>query len=104
MSVELVGMGSANRVVFTELPALIAPGTLGQTGINEVDPSYLCLISRVDGQLLLWELGGKGGTSVNGSRVTHAALRDCDTLGLCGTEFRVHIEPPRRRYLYGVRN
>jgi len=104
MSVELVGVGSANRMVFKELPALIAPETLSQTGNNEVDPSYLCLISQVEGQLVVWDLGSKGGTFVNGSRVTRATLKDSDTLGLGETEFRVHSEPPRRRYLHGLRS
>lgn len=102
MSVELVGMHG--RMVFPELPALIGPETSGQTRNDAVDVNYLCLISQIEGQLVVWDLGGNGGTLVNGSRVTRATLRESDTLSLGGSDFRVHSEPPRRRYLYGVRN
>ena len=104
MSVELIGTGSASRMVLPELPALISPETVGQTRSNEVDPGYLCLISQVEGQLTVWDLGGKRGTFVNGSRVTRATLRDSDTLAFGGSEFRVHSEQPAKRYVYGVRN
>ena len=102
MSVELVGIGS--RMVLPELPALIGPGTFGQTRNDEVDANYLCLISQVEGQLVVWDLGGKGNTFVNGSRVTRAILKESDTVRFGGSEFRVHSEPPPRRYLHGVRN
>jgi len=104
MSVELIGTGSANRTVLQELPALISPETLGETRKDDIDPGYLCLISQVDSQLVVWDLGGKTGTFVNGTRVKHATLKDSDRLGFGGTEFRVHSEPPPRRYVYGVRN
>jgi hypothetical protein len=104
MSVELIGTSSATRMVLGELPVVIAPETAGGTRNDEADPSYLCLISQVDNQLVVWDLGGKGGTFVNGSRVKRATLKDSDTLGFGGNEFRVHNERPPRRYLYGVRN
>ena len=104
MSVELIGTGSTSRMVLPELPALIGPETVGETRSDDVDPAYLCLISQVDNQLVVWDLGGKSGTFVNGSRVKRATLKDSDTLGFGGNEFRVHSEPPPRRYVYGVRN
>ncbi len=104
MSVELIGTGSASRMVLQELPALIGPETLGPARGDEADPSYLCLISQVDNQLVVWDLGGKSGTYVNGSRVKRATLKDSDTLGFGGSEFRVHNEQPPMRYVYGVRN
>jgi hypothetical protein len=104
MSVELVGTGSGTRMVLQELPALIGPKTLGDPRNDDVDPGYLCLISQVDNQLVVWDLGGKTGTFVNGSRVKRATLKDSDTLGFGENEFRVHNEQPRRRYLHGVRN
>ncbi len=104
MSVELIGTSTASRVVLQNLPALIGPGPVGGTRNDEIDPDYLCLISQVEGQLVVWDLGGKGGTFVNGSRVKRATLKDSDTLGLGGSEFRVHNEPPQRRYVYGPRN
>ena len=104
MSVELVGTGSATRMVLQDLPAVIGPETLTQDRNDEADPGYLCLISQVDNQLVVWDLGGKSGTFVNGSRVKRATLKDSDTLAFGGAEFRVHNEPPPRRYVYGVRN
>ncbi|MGO9110845.1 MAG: FHA domain-containing protein [Thermoguttaceae bacterium] len=104
MSIELIGTSSAGRMVLQELPALISPETVGETRSDGVDPGYLCLISQVDGQLTVWDLGGKSGTFVNGSRVTRAALKESDTIGFGVTEFRVHSEQPPKRYLYGVRN
>jgi len=103
MSVELIGTSNSSRMVLAELPALISPETVGETR-SDVDPGYLCLISQVDHQLVVWDLGGKSGTYVNGSRVTRATLRDSDTIGFGGNEFRVHSEQPPKRYIYGVRN
>ena len=71
---------------------------------EDFDPAYLCLISQIDNQLVVWDLGGKSGTFVNGSRVKRATLKDSDTLGFGGSEFRVHSEQPPRRYVFGVRN
>ncbi|MGA2254252.1 MAG: FHA domain-containing protein [Thermoguttaceae bacterium] len=104
MSVELIGTSSASRMVLQELPALIAPETVGDIKSEGVDPGYLCLISQVEGQLVVWDLGTKGGTYVNGSRVRRATLKDSDTLGFGGNEFRVHSEQAPRRYVYGPRN
>ncbi len=104
MSVELIGTSGTSHLLLSELPAVIGPGTLNETRDDNVDPGYLCLISQVDNQLVVWDLGGKGGTYVNGSRVKRATLKDSDTLGFGGSEYRVHSEPPQRRYLYGPRN
>ena len=104
MSVELVGTGSTSRMVIQELPALIGTETVGQNRNEGTDASYLCLISQIDNQLVVWDLGGKSGTFVNGAQVRRATLKDSDTLGFGGTEFRVRNEQPPRRYLYGVRN
>ena len=104
MSVELIGTSRASRIVLPELPALISPETVGETRSNEVDPGYLCLISQIEGQLTVLDLGGKSGTYVNGARVTRATLNESDMLGLGGSEFRVHSEQPPQRYVHGVRN
>jgi|SRR5208337_1105264 len=104
MSVELISTSSAIRMRLPELPALINTETAGKANSESVDPAYLCLISQVDGQLVVWDLGTKGSTLVNGSRVRRATLKNSDTLGLGGSEFRVHSEQSPRRYLYGPRN
>ncbi len=104
MSVELIGTSGTSRMVLPELPALIGPETAGDTRNDDVDTNYLCLISQVDDQLVVWDLWGKSGTFVNGSRVKRATLKDSDTLGFGGNEFRVRSERPPKRYLYGPRN
>jgi hypothetical protein len=104
MSVELIGTSSASRVVLSELPALIGQEKAGETKSETVDPGYLCLISQVEGQLVVWDLGAKNGTFVNGSRVTRATLKSSDTLGFGGNEYRVRNEQAPRRYVYGPRN
>jgi pSer/pThr/pTyr-binding forkhead associated (FHA) protein len=87
-------------MVLSELPALISPENKTET----TEANYLCLISQVENQLVVWDLGGKTGTFVNGSRVTRATLKDSDTLGFGGSEFRVHADQPVKRYVYGPRN
>ncbi len=104
MSVELIGTASTSRMVLPELPAVISAETLAQTRTEDIDPNYLCLISQIDNQLVVWDLGGKSGTFVNGSRVKRATLKDSDTLGFGGNEFRVRSEKQPRRYVYGPRN
>jgi predicted transcriptional regulator len=104
MSVELIGTSNPRHMVLPELPALISPETMGEKQTNS-DPGYLCLISQVDGQLTVWDLGGKTGTFVNGSRITtRATLKESDTIKFGGSEFRVHSDQAPKRYVYGVRN
>jgi len=105
MTVELIAANTSNRVVLEDTPALV--GQKVQTPVElggSTGSGYHCLISRVNGQLFVWDLGGQEGTFVNGARVTHSPLNDSDTLGLGGTDFRVHYTHPVRRYVYGVRN
>jgi hypothetical protein len=104
MSVELIGTSSTSRMILPELPALISPESTGEAKSEGVDPGYLCLISQVEGELVVWDLGAKSGTFVNGSRVKRATLKNSDTLGFGGNEFRVHSEQTPRRYVYGPRN
>ena len=104
MSVELIGTGVSSRVLLPELPALIGPEAAVETRSESLDPGYLCLISQVEGELVVWDLGAKSGTFVNGSRVKRATLKESDTLGFGGKEYRVHNEPAPRRYVYGPRN
>ncbi len=104
MSVELIGTSVASHMLLPDLPALIGPKTGEQADSGSVDPGYLCLISQVEGQLVVWVLGAKGGTLVNGSRVSRATLKNSDTLVLGGNEYRVHSDQSPKRYVYGPRN
>jgi predicted component of type VI protein secretion system len=85
------------------------PAVIGQEAgtvqVNDSVPgSCHCLVSLVDSQLVVWDLGTAGGTSVNGTRVTKAAIKPGDTLKLGGMEFQVKRRPDSRRYLFGVRS
>ena len=106
MSVELVAVATSNGKTLDRFPALI--GEQPDSGLQLDSPTvgnYHCLISRVDNQLVVWDLGTSGGTFVNGARVTKAALRTGDTLRLGGNEFTVKSdERLPRHYLHGVRS
>lgn len=105
MSVALISETNSRGVVLERLPALIGETAEPQTpAADTIEGGYHCLISRVDGQLVVWDLGGNGGTFVNGTRVTRAALKEGDTLRLAGADFRVKDKERPRRYVFGVRN
>ena len=72
---------------------------------NPVPGSCHCLVSLVEGQLVVWDLGTAGGTFVNGTRVSKATIKPGDTLKLGGMEFQVdYTKPHLRRYLFGPRS
>ena len=106
MSVELVAVANSESKTLDTFPALI--GERPDSGIQLDGPTvgnYHCLISRMDNQLVVWDLGAPGGTFVNGARVTKAALRTGDTLRLGGNEFTVKSDEHKpRHYLHGVRS
>jgi hypothetical protein len=105
MQVELVGVAGPERVVLENLPVLVG-GEEGAEVCHEDSPrgGYHCLISQVDDQLVVWDLGSRGGTFVNGNPVTKATLKTSDTLRLGGREFSVRCRPGSSRYLHGVRS
>lgn len=96
MTVELVGAADAGKKVVKALPAVVdtpAP-----------DGKCRCLITEVDGDLVVWALSDRGGMCVNGVPVTtKAILHSSDTLRLGGHDFAVHFEMGPRRYIYGLR-
>ena len=105
MSVELIAETNSRGVTFERFPALIGEGSGPQIHADDaIEGGYHCLISRVDGQLVVWDLGGNGGTFVNGTRVTRTVLKEGDTLRLAGADFRVKDKERPRRYVFGVRN
>ena len=104
MSVELVGTTGTSHMVLRRITRRDWCGPTGETTNENVDGNHVCLISQVDDQLVVWDLGGKGGTFVNGSRVKRATLRDSDTLRFGPNEFRVRSEQPPDRYMHGVRS
>ena len=106
MRVELVAATNPESRVLGNFPVLIGQHPEGDVPLSgSTAGSYHCLISRVDDQLMVWDLGTGGGTIVNGTQVTKAALRAGDTLRLGGNDFSVRYEQRNpRRYLFGVRS
>jgi hypothetical protein len=105
MSVELVATKKSDSLRAEKLPALVREGAGGTVRCDDFTPgNYHCLVSLVEGALVVWDLGTPGGTSVNGARVTKAALRSGDTLTLGGTEFQVNYKQRARRFLLGPRS
>jgi pSer/pThr/pTyr-binding forkhead associated (FHA) protein len=106
MSVELVAVANSDSRTLDKFPAMI--GERPNSGLQLDNPTvgnYHCLISRIDNQLVVWDLGTPGGTLVNGTRVTKATLKTGDTLRLGGNEFTVKSDERKpRHYLHGVRS
>ena len=104
MKVELVGITQPDSLVLKSLPALVGRDSEADTLSPEPSPgNYRCLISQVDDHLEVWDLGTKGGTFVNGIRVTKATLKASDRLSFGGTEFSVRYDRGPRRYVHGLR-
>jgi hypothetical protein len=104
MSVELIAIADPEHLTLGKLPTLVADGPKDEIHGEPIPGNYHCLIIRVDGQLVVWDLGSGGGTFVNGSRVSKASLKSGDRLTLGGSQFAVKNEERPRRYLHGVRS
>ncbi len=104
MKVELVGTAQPQSLGLENLPALIRENPEAKrASVESPQGSYHCLISRIDNHLVVWDLGGQGGTLVNGVPITKATLKASDTLRLGGMDFAVRGERGPRRYVFGVR-
>ena len=95
MKVELVRATQPHDLVLENLPALVRqnPEAKGAAA-DSPQGGYHCLISRVDNHLVVWDLGGQGGTFVNGVRVAKATLKASDTLRLGDMDFAVRDARP----------
>ena len=103
MSVELVATKKSDSMLLETLPAVVGQGAGSVQANDSIPGSYHCLVSLVENQLVGWDLGTAGGTFVNGTRVTKAALKPGDRLKLGGMEFQANYRPRSRHYLFGVR-
>lgn len=103
MTVELVAVSNAEDRVLEKVPALFGLDSAGASREDSLNGNCRCLITEVDDHLVVWDLGAKGGTFVNGVPVTKATLNTSDTLRLGGREFRVRYDHGPRRYVFGVR-
>ncbi len=67
MSVELVATQKSDSMLLETLPALVGPGAGSSEAKDPIPGGYHCLVSLVEGQLVVWDLGSAGGTFVNGA-------------------------------------
>jgi len=105
MSVELVATRTSESVLANKFPTLLSQDAGSSVKCEDSIPgSYHCLVSLVEGELVVWDLGAPGGTFVNGARVTKAAVKPGDTLSLAGTTFHVDYKQRPRRFLHGLRS
>jgi hypothetical protein len=104
MNIELVGITEPDGPVLKSLPALMGQDSNADGPSDNLrQGDCRCLIRQIDDHLEVWDLGTRGGTFVNGSRVTKATLKASDRLGFGGTEFSVRYDHGPQRYLYGLR-
>jgi pilus assembly protein CpaF len=103
MKLELIDADPRkSRIVLTEFPVIVG---IDRNGKVYLDDSWLghyqCMIDCSDGALMVWDLGTKLGTSVNGVRITQKTpLESGDELRVGPTHFHVHYDdgqarPPR---------
>ena len=105
MLIDLVATETSSIVSANQFPAMLNQNARSVVQCDDTIPgSHHCLLSIVEGQLVVWDLGTPGGTLVNGTRVTQAAMKSGDTLSLAGTSFKVNYQQRPQRYLRGARS
>lgn len=93
-----------DSLVLKSLPSLVGHGEGADAKSEDLpEGKYRCMISQIDNHLEVWDLGTRGGTFVNGVRVTKATLRASDRLSFGGAEFSVRYDRGPQRYLHGLR-
>ena len=90
-----MGAAQPHDLVLENLPALVRKTQRPRAPLRIRPGGYHCLISRVDNHLVVWDLGGQGGTFVNGVRVAKATLKASDTLRLGDMDFAIAASAAR---------
>jgi hypothetical protein len=104
MKTDSIETMKPDSLVLKTLPALVGQDSIAIALSTDVPcGGYRCMIGQIDDHLEVWDLGTRGGTFVNGVRVTKATLKASDKLSFGGAEFVVRHDRGPRRYLYGVR-
>ena len=100
MKVELIATDARRRkIAIDQLPVIVGldPGAdicLDDSSIGH----YQCMIDQSDGALMVWDLGTKLGTWVNGVRVSRkSALAPGDLLTIGKSTFAVHYDGAHAR-------
>ena len=103
MKLELINADPLKpRIVLTEFPVIVGLDPDADVCLDDSSLGhYQCMIDQSDGTLMIWDLGTKLGTSINGVRVAKKApLQSGDELTIGRSHFVVHYEdgqpkPPR---------
>jgi hypothetical protein len=104
MTVELIASNKPESVAVDRFPVLVGKENPSQSETAvPLSGGFHCLISRVGDDLVVWDVGDRRGTFLNGTRVDKATVKAGDTLRLGGTDFAIKGESRPRRYLFGVR-
>jgi pSer/pThr/pTyr-binding forkhead associated (FHA) protein len=105
MSVELAAARMSESVLANRFPAILNKDSGKSVRCDDSIPgNYHCLVSVVEGKLVVWDLGTPGGTFVNGERVSKATVKPGDTLSLAGTDFQANYKQRPLRHLFGPRS
>jgi pSer/pThr/pTyr-binding forkhead associated (FHA) protein len=100
MRVELIDADARRpKIVIDQLPVIVGldPGAdicLDDSAVGH----YQCMIDQSDGDLMVWDLGTRLGTWVNGSRVSRkSVLAPGDQLTIGRSTFTVHFPQEHAR-------
>jgi predicted component of type VI protein secretion system len=95
MKLELINADQHRpRIVLTEFPVIVGLDPDADVCLDDSSLGhYQCMIDHSDGVLMVWDLGTKLGTSINGVRVDKkAVLQSGDELTVGRTQFLVQCE------------
>jgi len=101
MKVELVRLDNAipqRKIIAGKLPMTL--GRDPEVGIHVADrwvSRRHCQIDKIDGTLVVEDLGSRHGTFVNGQQITEAHLFPDDKLTIGMSTFQVHYKRARRQ-------
>ncbi len=93
MKLELVSVdGQRPPVVLYQLPVIVGLDPSADLCLDDSSVGhYQCMIDDSDGVLMVWDLGTKLGTTINGVRVSRKApLSPGDELGIGKNRFIAH--------------
>lgn len=93
MKVELTDTNSRRpKIAIDQLPVIVGLGPSADICLDDsAIGHYQCMIDQSDGELMVWDLGTKLGTWVNGDRVSRkSVLVPGDQLTIGRSTFTVH--------------
>ena len=79
-------------IVLNQFPVIVGPDPGADICLDDSSVGhYQCMIDDSDGVLMVWDLGTKLGTTINGARIVQKApLRSGDEIGIGKNRFVAH--------------